>query len=765
MAERTLYELLISLAGTADPSLQQAFNKAKAQVDGLQKAINQMNTALGGISTTSRTSAQSMTTHFGAATRSMQAYARGVATAWTRAGAQMRQAMKPITGPLGAIGKFTGIGAGVAAVGGAFELEQLAKQGWEVHASREASRISLETILRNRGMGGQTKAFEEMLLRLTSDETKIDYETAFKSTQLMMNSGKVNSLNEVHKFLTQLSNLGGTPAESAQGMLAISKMLAEGRIEGRHLMQLAADLPAIPWYSDIARELGMKGGTAELRKFMSKPGNTINSDIIQKVLERESGPGGRVRGLSAEQMAGPAGVQFKLGARWKIFEDMIGKIESQAILPLLTRMTGDIDVEKLSHALDGAADAAERFGKDINSAYGILQRTGALSETGRLLGDIANKMGAAFGIKGSNSVEVMTSAWNKMNDALRFIKDHFQEISFWLGIVIKSWAAVQLWTIGAGVVTAVNTLRLGLIGLGEAAAGTEVAMTGLATAENLALKAAWPLMVILEAIQLARDTEKYGREHAAELMAEGRKRKAFGKSVQESDYNPNNFPSRKSFDDLVAKHKEETAKINQVNDAMEKMRSAVDASTSALQSWFLGASATANAAAFPFTKMGHFPMGGLSDPGPNAQGYKTYEEYGTEGHSSNYGPRGNKLTQDTGGVGLGPSIMQQWGLKQGDKVHIPGMGWLDIRESSSRGHGIEFFKNRPGSGTTTPERLKIDKIQKGDNPPLNVTINYSPTIHGGGDERGLVTTLKSHSEHLAKQLESAIKEHSRLSYA
>lgn len=763
MAERTLYELLISLAGTADPSLQSAFNKAKAQVSALESSIKKVNTALGGISTTSRTSAQSMTTHFGAATRSMQAYARGVATAWTRAGAQMRAAMKPITGPLGALGRFTGVGAGVAAVGGAFELEQLAKGGWEVHASREASRISLETILKNRGMGNQTKAFEEMLLRLTSDETKIDYETAFKSTQLMMNSGKVNSLNEVHTFLTQLSNLGGTPAESAQGMLAISKMLAEGRIEGRHLMQLAADLPAIPWYTDIAKVLGMKGGTAELRKSMSKPGTTYDAAYLLKVLQMESGPGGRVRGLSAEQMAGPAGLQFRMGARWKVFEDMIGKLETDAILPLLTRITGDIDVEKLSHALDAAATSAEKFGKDISSAYGVLQRTGALSETGRLLGDISNKMGAAFGIKGSNSVEVMTSAWNKMNDALRWIRDHFEQIKGFMTGVMEAWAAIQLWTIGAGVIGAIGTLAKGLLALDAAASASAVSMNALAAGESLAWKAAGPFAAIAGGIALALSTEKYSKEHAAELLSEGKKRSDFGKKVLESDYNPNNFPSRKSFDDLVAKHKEELAKINQVNEAMDKMKSAVDASTSALQAWFLGASSASNAASFPFTKMGHFPIGGLSDPGPTSQGWKTYEQYGTEGPSSNF-HNGVQLTQG-GGVGLGEAVRLKYGVRDGDKVHIPGVGWLKINEKSSRDHGVEFFKNRPGSGPNTPDRLKIDQIQKGANAPINVSINYSPTIHGGGDERGLSSTLKAHSEHLAKQLESAMREHSRLSYA
>jgi hypothetical protein len=90
--------------------------------------------------------------------------------------------------------------------------------------------------------------------------------------------------------------------------------------------------------------------------------------------------------------------------------------------------------------------------------------------------------------------------------------------------------------------------------------------------------------------------------------------------------------------------------------------------------------------------MGAFPITGLSDPGQTSAGFSTYEQYGTEGHSSNYGPAGNKLMQDDAHVGLGPKGMMQYGLRQGDRAHIPGKGWRQINESSARKNGIEFFK-------------------------------------------------------------------------
>lgn len=750
MAERTMYELLLSLQGTADPSLQNAFNKAKAEMLRLEQATKKMNTALGGISTTSRTSAQSMMTHFGSAARSMVVHARTIGAAWAKAGAQIRSAMHPVTGPLHSLGHVTGIGAGLGAVGAAFGAEELGRSAWEVHASRETARVGLETILKNRGMGGQTKAFEDMILRLTSDETKTDYGVALKAAQLMMNSGKIGSAEEVHTFLTQMAALGGTSEANQKGMMAISKMLAEGRIEGRHMNELISDLPSIPWFADIAKVMGLKGGTAEMRKKMATPGTTIDSDVIQKVLAMETGPGGKLFGMNAALMASPEGLQSRMGARWKILEDTLGKIESDAVVPLLTRITGDIDVEKLSHALDAAADASERFGKEISSAYGVLKSSGALSETGRLLGDIAGKMGAAFGVNGSNSVEVMTSAWNKMNDALRWINDHFKDIVGWMKLAIESWIAIQAWKIGSGIVSAIGTLGGALIGLKGAAAGAKVEMSGLAAAEEaasfglggLATLAALPVGSALMAKFLS---DKYG------LGKYFRGGSDIPQVPGTTGHTEDVWLKSDKLLDQVEKH------LDPIDEGWKAIFKTIREGLTSFQNW--DPSDLRN-------HVGHrqavTPGYGLPQPGPNAQGFPTFQQYGTEGPSSNF-HNGKQLTQDDSNVGIGGLIRQKYGLRDGDKVHIPGMGWRTINEKSSRVWGVEFFKDRPGSGKPIPERLKIDKVQKSDAPVINVS--YAPTINGAGDTRGIATTLHSHSEELSRMLRDAIREDSRLSYA
>jgi hypothetical protein len=72
------------------------------------------------------------------------------------------------------------------------------------------------------------------------------------------------------------------------------------------------------------------------------------------------------------------------------------------------------------------------------------------------------------------------------------------------------------------------------------------------------------------------------------------------------------------------------------------------------------ADAAANVLMFRSTKMGQFPIGsggnlGLTDPGKTSAGYKSYEEYPWEDHSSNFGPKGNRLGEGYS-VGTGANV-------------------------------------------------------------------------------------------------------------
>ena len=93
----------------------------------------------------------------------------------------------------------------------------------------------------------------------------------------------------------------------------------------------------------------------------------------------------------------------------------------------------------------------------------------------------------------------------------------------------------------------------------------------------------------------------------------------------------------------------------------------------------------------------------------SGENYKVFEQYPWEGHSSNYGPKGNRLNSSYG-VGVGKNICRSLQVRQGDWIHMPDIGWRQINESSSKKNGIEFFATRRNEYKSKHPRIAIDKV-------------------------------------------------------
>ena len=58
----------------------------------------------------------------------------------------------------------------------------------------------------------------------------------------------------------------------------------------------------------------------------------------------------------------------------------------------------------------------------------------------------------------------------------------------------------------------------------------------------------------------------------------------------------------------------------------------------------------------------------------SGKSYKVFEQYPWEGHSSNYGPKGNRLSSGYG-VGVDKNIRRSLQVRHGDWIHLPEIGW------------------------------------------------------------------------------------------
>ena len=93
----------------------------------------------------------------------------------------------------------------------------------------------------------------------------------------------------------------------------------------------------------------------------------------------------------------------------------------------------------------------------------------------------------------------------------------------------------------------------------------------------------------------------------------------------------------------------------------------------------------------------------------SGKSYKVFEQYPWEGHSSKYGPKGNRLHFNYG-VGVGKNISRSLQLRHGDWIHMPGIGWRQINEFSTKNNGIEFFASHRDEYKSEHPRITIDMV-------------------------------------------------------
>ena len=291
-----------------------------------------------------------------------------------------------------------------------------------------------------------------------------------------------------------------------------------------------------------------------------------------------------------------SGEQWRLAARWNTILDKIGAIESGAVTPLIARILGDTDVQKLSDFFNTGVDAAERMGKDFGSVYDKLSKTGQLSETSRLLGDIASQFGQAFGFKGQNTVETLTDAYKNMNGALKWVDEHFQSIANWSKIAFGSMLAINGIKFAAGFVGAVNTLATAFFGLRDAAVAAEAAE-----------KAAWlarlgPAGLLLGAGVLGAHTIDKGadRKNAPAVMDAIRKQfSAHPGAPNLGAPHRSDFPDMESYKNAIQRWREQ----------LERSTNATDSSAISMDRLNAAANATSNSLSFLSSRMGSFPIG------------------------------------------------------------------------------------------------------------------------------------------------------------
>ena len=180
-----------------------------------------------------------------------------------------------------------------------------------------------------------------------------------------------------------------------------------------------------------------------------------------------------------------------------------------------------------------------------------------------------------------------------------------------------------------------------------------------------------------------------------------------------------------------------------VTSANEALQKSIDSLTNVL---FLGTGWSGSGGAG--TPGGNFGLhGGYSD----VPGTTYYEHPDTEGHSSQYGPQGNRLGYEYG-VGLGKSYGEHQGQwAQIDTHSSRGIIWRKVNERSSRDHGIEFVTPHTDE-SSYGSHAEVLKYQDAPPPQTSIHIHINAI-----DSDSFAQTVHKHAEVIASHVHRVLQ--------
>lgn len=337
-------------------------NKALAELNGLERELEENNKALRGYADAADNSAANM----GDATKAADELADnvdGVGLEMTEAGRKTSifgDVLKANLLSEAIIGGIKALGSAIAGIGKAFA--GAIKDGVEYNAQMESYNASFTTML-----GDQAKAQKLVNdLKKEAAATPFGMQDLAQSAQLLMSFGM--SAEEAQKHMQDLGDISQGNAEKFKSLtLAFAQMSSTGKLTGQDLMQMinAGFNPL----EEISRKTGKSIG--ELKDEMSK--GAISADMVAEAFASATAEGGRFYGSMATQSKTFSGQMATL-------EDGVASLKGQLAEGMTNMLSGTVLpmvngwVDELSAALaqDGIQGLLNVFGGILEEAVQFL---------------------------------------------------------------------------------------------------------------------------------------------------------------------------------------------------------------------------------------------------------------------------------------------------------------------------------------------------------------------------------------------------------
>jgi hypothetical protein len=595
-------------------------------------------------------------------------------------------------------------------------LIEFGKQSLEVRAGREVMQNQLKAMLESLGKQSMGPQIDMLIRNMEGRQTMIRYDQLMKTVNLLLSSApqRFAGLDAIQKMLSQLSDVSKDVSTFDLATHALTRILAEGKVDAQHLNELSIDTG---YAFKKAMADALKVSPEELSDMMKKhalPGEQA-IDALLKAFDLITGPGGAAYKHAEAQLSGLEGLWARFLGHWADFQESFGKQLETFIQPVAEAIFKHLTPAELTHAFDGLDQIMKDFGGKVaalvDTIFQALQKVN-FTELNKSLSGLGDALMKAFGVEGG------ADQWEKI----------LQGLSNALADVVKGTTAViNVFEKLFGWTQTLNSF-IETHPFGGAPAGTQ--------------------------------------EDAASAR---QKWKAYSDLVNSKAPQDQIDAAKKEYDDLIKSMTslEKQTKKAAGNDFvhLNKELDTTIVGFSAFQA-ALG-QVTAAMAAMPMPAGGMMGGGVVGGGGPNVTEYGPGVP-GDQPGGATYDYNSYHRVGAWPGI-TGPLRPGDVALGYGAQAHYhvqPGQVFTDDqgrtvrfadRSGSKNPMNEDIFRLAGGGIVNRATRALIGESGPEAVVPLNqgglVTLHYSPTIHGFGDIGGL---LREHADELLRQVEHAL---------
>lgn len=242
------------------------------------------------------------------------------------------------------------------------KMKEFTAESLKIRAEREVLQNQQKSMLESFGRGGQFAGMDMMLRNMEGRDVALNYAQLMSATNLLLSSApkRFSDPEKMHTMLREIGDVSKNPATFDLATYALTRMLAGGKLDARHINEFAQDT-GYNIRDPLAGVLHVAPSqlAAKIKTLTGDQG----LDALMKALEVLTGPGGAAYGHASAQLKGLTGVFTQFTGHWEDFAESFGNQVENIIVPISQELFKYVTPAALLHSFDWMTTVTQNLGK------------------------------------------------------------------------------------------------------------------------------------------------------------------------------------------------------------------------------------------------------------------------------------------------------------------------------------------------------------------------------------------------------------------